>query len=288
MRKKLKELSLSKPLVVGIGLVCLAMVFRLMDIFVFRLDEVLGEIILSKVIGFLLVIIYIKLIGDKVSALGFNLKNKWSILTIGGVMTLGLMILGYTAEFLIFSSASPQLLIAGIDPKAGVTGGFSFALFLVLGNVVNCFMEEGLFRGLLIPLFNRKYPVRMTIILQGVLFGLWHIPWAYKWYITGMLSRTNGFVMSLVSNSLPMILMGIIFGVMYYYTDSIWTPWISHFLINTILNLVHVRINGTLDQGLVIRMAVFQALFVILIPVMIKLSDELNIADRHPKLADIN
>ncbi len=279
MRKKLRELSLSKPLIVGIGLICLAMIFRLMDIFVFRLDEVLGEIILSKVIGFIIVILFVKIIGNKMSDIGFNFNNRWSILIIGGVMTIGLMILGYTVEFLIFSSDSPQLLVAAIDPKAGVTGGISFAFFLLLGNVVNCFMEEGLFRGILIPMLNRKYSVRMTIILQGILFGVWHIPWAFKWYISGLVSGTSGFIMALVINSIPMILMGIVFGIMFYYTNSIWTPWISHFLINSILNLVHININGALDQGLTIRMAVFQATFMILIPVIIKLSDQLNKVD---------
>jgi len=276
MRKKLRELSLSKPLEVGIALISLAMIFKLMDIFVFRLDELLGEIILSKAIGFFIVILFVKIIGDKMSDIGFNLNNKWSIFTIGGFMTISLLILGYTVELLISASDSPQLLVAGIDPKAGVRGGIAFAVFLLFGNVVNCFMEEGLFRGILIPMLNHKYSLRMTIILQGILFGLWHIPWAFKWYISGMVSGTSGFIMALVINSIPMILMGIIFGVMYYYTDSIWTPWISHFLINSILNLVHININGALDQGLIIRMAVFQTAFLILIPVIIRLSNHLN------------
>jgi membrane protease YdiL (CAAX protease family) len=116
----------------------------------------------------------------------------------------------------------------------------------------------------------------MTIILQGILFGVWHIPWAFKWYISGTVSGMSGFIMALVLNSMPMILMGIIFGVMYYYTESIWTPWISHFLINSILNIIHISINGTLDQGVTIRMAVFQAAFTILIPVIIILSNRFN------------
>lgn len=276
MRERLRELSLSQPLVVGMSLICFVMLFRLLDIFIFRLDEILGEIILSKTIGFIVVILFVKSIGNKMSDIGFNLKNKMSIIIIGILMTIGLMILGYAIEFIIFSSRSPQIAIAAIDPKAGVTGSFGFAIFLILGNVINCFMEEGLFRGILIPMFNRKYTVRMTIILQGILFGVWHIPWAFKWYISGTVSGTSGFIMALVLNSMPMILMGIIFGVMYYYTDSIWTPWISHFLINSILNIIHISINGTLNQGVTIRMAVFQAAFTILIPVIIKLSNRFN------------
>ncbi|WP_207636407.1 CPBP family intramembrane glutamic endopeptidase [Alkaliphilus metalliredigens] len=231
---------------------------------------------MSKVIGFIIVILFVKMIGDNLSSIGFNVNNKWSIFILGGVITSALMILGYGGEFLIFASDSPQLLIAAIDPKAGVTGGISFALFLLFGNAINCFMEEGLFRGIMIPMLNRKYSVGMAIFLQALLFGIWHIPWAFKWYISGMVSGSGGFIMALVINFIPMILIGIVFGVMYYYTNSIWTPWISHFIINSILNLVHVSINGELNVGMTIRMSIFQSTIFILIPVLIILTKKLN------------
>ncbi len=106
MRKELRELSLSKPLIVGIGLICLAMVFRLLDIFVFRLDDLLGEIILSKTIGFIIVIVFVKMIGEEMSDIGFNFDNKRSIFTIGAVITVGLLIVGYAFEFMVFASDS--------------------------------------------------------------------------------------------------------------------------------------------------------------------------------------
>lgn len=276
MREKLKDLSLSKPLTVSIGLMCIAMIFRLLDIFVFRLDDLLGEIILSKIIGFIIVILFVKIIGDNMSDMGFNIKNKLSIFLVGAVVTSILMIIGYAGEFIVFSSKSPQLLITAIDPKAGVSGGKGFALFLILGNVINCFMEEGLFRGIMIPMLNRKYSIKMTIFLQALLFGIWHIPWAFKWYISGIVSGTGGFIIALVINSIPMVLIGIVLGVMFYYTDSIWTPWISHFIMNSILNLVHVVINGELNTGMTIRMSIFQSIIIILIPVIIKLTKRLN------------
>lgn len=276
MRKKLRDLSLSKPLTISICLMCIAMIFRLLDIFVFRLDDLLGEIILSKIIGFIIVILFVKMIGDNISDIGFNVDNRWSIFILGVVITSTLMIIGYVGEFIIFGSDSPQLLIAAIDPKAGVTGGIGFAIFLIFGNVVNCFMEEGLFRGIMIPMLNRKYSIKMTIFIQGLLFGIWHIPWAFKWYISGIVSGTSGFVIALIMNFIPMIFMGIVLGVMYYYTNSIWTPWVSHFIMNSILNLVHVSINGKLNSGISIRMSIFQSIIFMLIPVLIILTKKFN------------
>ena len=272
MRKKLKSLSSSNPLILSIYLMCIAMIFRLLDIFVLRLDGLLGEIILSKIIGFIVVILFIKTMDNSMSDIGFNINNKLSIFTLGAVVTVVLMIIGYVGEFMIFSSDSPKLIISAIDPKAGVTGGRGFAIFLLSGNVINCFMEESLFRGVMIPLLNKKYSIKKTIFLQALLFGVWHIPWAFKWYISGV----SGFIMALIINFIPMIFIGIVFGVMYYYTNSIWTPWISHFIMNSILNLVHVSINGKLNVGMTIRMSIFQSILFMLIPALIIITKKIN------------
>jgi uncharacterized protein len=85
----------------------------------------------------------------------------------------------------VLSGSSSSLQFAAIDPKAGVSGGFMFATFLVLRNFVNSFMEEGLFRGVMIPLFRTRLSSWQAIWLQAVLFGAWHLPWAMKWYQTG-------------------------------------------------------------------------------------------------------
>ncbi len=276
MRKKLRDMTFSKPLILSICLMCIAMIFRLLDIFILRLDDLLGEIILSKIIGFIIVILFVKMIGDNLNSIGFNANNRLSIFVLGAVITSSLMFLGYAGELLIFASDSPKLILAAIDPKAGVSGGIGFALFLLLGNVMNSFMEEGLFRGIMIPILNRKYSVWMSIFLQGLLFGIWHIPWAFKWYMSDIVSGTNGFLIALVINFFPMIFIGIVLGVMYYYTNSIWTSWISHFIINSILNLVHVSINGQLNVGMTIRMSIFQSTIFILIPVLIILAKKLN------------
>lgn len=53
----IKRFTFQKPVLTGILLMLVALVFRLTDIFILRLDERLGEIILSKSLGFLLVLL---------------------------------------------------------------------------------------------------------------------------------------------------------------------------------------------------------------------------------------
>ena len=90
------------------------------------------------------------------------------------------------------------------------------------------------------------------------------------------MSGASGFVLALIINFIPMIFMGVVFGVIYYYTNSIWTPWISHFIINSVLNLIHVSINTELNPGMTIRMSIFQSSIFILIPILIMLTKKLN------------
>lgn len=49
----IKRSTLQKPILTGIILMLIALCFRLTDIFVHRLDDRWGEIILSKALGFL-------------------------------------------------------------------------------------------------------------------------------------------------------------------------------------------------------------------------------------------
>ena len=54
----IKRITIQKPILAGILLMLMALIFRLIDIFVLRLDERLGEIILSKTLGFFLVLFF--------------------------------------------------------------------------------------------------------------------------------------------------------------------------------------------------------------------------------------
>jgi membrane protease YdiL (CAAX protease family) len=132
----------------------------------------------------------------------------------------------------VLSSSNPSLQFAAIDPKAGVSGGFLFALWLVLGNFVNSFMEEGLFRGVMIPSCLTRLSFWQTNWLQAILFGAWHLPWALKWYQTGIIETPGEITMGVVVNFFPQILLGLVWGYMFLKTGSLWTPWIAHTLTN--------------------------------------------------------
>jgi membrane protease YdiL (CAAX protease family) len=151
----------------------------------------------------------------------------------------------------------PRMLFSATDPNAGVMGGALFALWLVAGNFINSFMEEGLFRGLMLNLNRMRLPFGRSNALQAALFGAWHLVWVVKWYQTGVVSTSGEVGLAIVANFLPQICLGLVWGYAYMKTDNLWTAWIAHTLTNTTLNLLHVAVVDAVNPGMSIRMTTF-------------------------------
>jgi membrane protease YdiL (CAAX protease family) len=251
--KSVLKISLRWPIMTSLVLLVIALFFKWVDTFVLRLDERLGEIILCKTLGFVLVILFVRAAGRSLRDIGLHSRRLGQSLLIGFGITAAALVIGYGAEFALQLKSQPVFHLAAIDPKAGVTGGFLFVLWMILSNVINSFMEEGLFRGVMIRLFRVKLSFWPANVLQACLFALWHLPWVLKWYQVGELEAHGGLFFATLSQFLPMLLIGFVWGYFYLKTGSLWLPWIAHLLNNTVLNLVHIRTTGGLDTGPALR-----------------------------------
>jgi membrane protease YdiL (CAAX protease family) len=251
-----ERIALEKPILTSLVLLVIVFFFKWVDTFVLRLDERLGEIILCKTLGFVLVIVFVWAAGRKLRDIGLHSRQLGPSLLIGIVITVIALVVSYMVEFVIQLPKQPVLHFEAIDPKAGVTGGFLFLLWTILGNIVNSFMEEGLFRGVMGRLLRIKLSFWQTNWLQAFLFGIWHLPWVLKWYQTGQLEAHGGLLLATFSQFMPMLLIGFFWGYLYLKTGNLWTCWIAHFLNNTVFNLLHVTTIDGLDSGRMIRGAV--------------------------------
>ena len=72
-------ISLDRPFLVMLSLYIIAWIIKFVDTFVFRLDELIGEAILTKALGFLLVAAYVWVAGRRLSDIG--LRTNWTIQT---------------------------------------------------------------------------------------------------------------------------------------------------------------------------------------------------------------
>jgi membrane protease YdiL (CAAX protease family) len=249
----LLHISLKRPILTCLVLLVIAFIFKWVDTFVLRLDERLGEIILCKTLGFVMVIVFVWACGRKLQDVGLHSRQLGQSLLIGIVVTVIALVVSYVVEFVVQLPKQPVIHFAAVDPKAGVTGGSLFVLWLILGNIINSFMEEGLFRGVMIRLFRVKLSFSQANTLQAFLFAIWHLPWVLKWYQTGQLEAHGGLFFAALSQFLPMLLIGLVWGYLYLKTDSLWVSWVAHLLNNTVFNLLHITTVDGLDSGMMIR-----------------------------------
>lgn len=90
-------------------------------------------------------------------------------------------------------------------------------LILLTIGIVAPIAEELLFRGLVFHMFNRHMNVKVALIVQGLLFGAFH--------------------MNLVQGVYASVL-GIVLGIAYLLTGSLWIPIIMHIVNNSVALLL--------------------------------------------------
>lgn len=242
-RRYRQELPARWPVLAPLALLGLALLLRIIDIYALRLDERLGEIILSKSLGFALVVGYTWWVGQRLSVIGLHTRRLGSALAIGAGLTVAAFVIATVVQVLTLTS-DESLTLRAVDPKTGMTGGAAFAAFLIAGNVINSFMEEGLFRGIMLPHFLQRMRFRTANLLQASLFAAWHLVWPLKAYLNGDVSAA-----------------GLVYGYLFWRTGSLWAPGIAHFLNNTTLNLVQVQTaGGELQPALVMSVVVVVAM----------------------------
>ena len=281
---RLQKISLEKPILSALALMVIALFFKWIDTFVLRLDERWGEIILSKSLGFILVIVFVWATRHKLKDIGLHSKRIGQSLLIGASVTIIAYLISYGIEYLLAvqQTSEPEIYFSALDNKMGVTGGYLFALLLVIGNFINSFMEEGLFRGLMIPLFLTKLSFVRANWLQAFLFGAWHLMWVFKYYQLGTIQTTDEILMSTFLNFLPQLLIGLVWGYLYFKTNSLWAPWISHVINNSTLNLLHINTLQGMDAGMMIRMPIFTILTLLSMFVIKYLAEKFQMPEVQP------
>jgi membrane protease YdiL (CAAX protease family) len=278
---QVKRFSESYPVRASFVLVLIACVLRVLDTFVIRSDELIGEQVLAKVGGLILIIAYVWSVKGTLRCIGFHAMHWKTSVALGLlVMAVGL-VFGYGVEWLYLHLAGeePRLLFAvqshPIVPEDTATSGALLALILVLGNVINSSMEEGLFRGILVTHLGSRMSLMKANLIQAALFGVWHITVPIRAYVDGQMDLVTAGVMS-VGYILLSGLIGFAWGYFYQKTDSLWAPWSAHALNNTVMNFLQITTAAGMPSTLVLRVAVMTLIVMGLLPLFRKASASLK------------
>jgi membrane protease YdiL (CAAX protease family) len=275
-QSRLYSFSLNKPWIVVIILFLLICLFKYIDTFALRLDEKIGEAILTKSLGLLLVFLYLWAIGKRVSDIGFHTRYLGISLSLSGLGFIVLYAAAYLAQLLVFRAGGQDVSIAltAIDPKTGMTGGALFGLWMILANLVNSGMEEGLFRGVMIKTLLGKTSRWATLLITSGLFAIWHLGWPLRHYLDGAATLGEA-AFEAAGLLLSTFIAGIVYGYLYLRTDNMWGPFLAHTINNSLLNILYYQTDSGLraatENG--VFLAVFLLGYLALLPVIKVIAD---------------
>ncbi len=92
--------------------------------------------------------------------------------------------------------------------------------------------EEYGWRFFLQPVMQKKFGMKLGVILLGIVWGLWHIPVDTFFY-------TEDSVPQMITGQIiTCVTLGIFFGYAYLKTNNIWVPVAMHFLNNNLIPII--------------------------------------------------
>lgn len=142
--------------------------------------------------------------------------------------------------------------------EKGSQVGTLFIMLSVLFNLINVWMEEGVFRGLFTKILE-GLSYRKSLFFIAFLFGIWHLVMPLRDYLQGESSLVNLIVMG-IGYVILAGMMSIKWSLLYKMTGSLWLGLGDHLFNNLASNLVHVVSNSESDSLQIVRILLWQLL----------------------------
>lgn len=244
-----------------IFLICLLM--HGIEVLFIRTDETfIAECFINKVFGIVVLYVVLKMLKWHWRDIGFVKSKLLSNIGKGFVLCLVFYSIAFAIEFLIlFLQGTPghmEFFVTGFSLTGNVVKqtGLGFVLMCIGFNIINVWMEEGLFRGFYISYIGTNHSPKTALYIAAFLFGVWHLVTPFRSLLDGEMSIGVFLVMS-IGYVILSAMMGIKWGLLYQLSGSVWIGLADHFFNNCIVtNLLHVVTNGGVDELQIIRVLI--------------------------------
>lgn len=263
--------KLRSPLLSVLAIYILCFIFRMIEYFMIRTDQtLLGEAIIHKIAGIIILWIAIKMLSTDFEFIGFKRKGIFKNFAFGLLFGISVFAAAYGAEILIavsqgnFQSLQFYVSSYAVDKNIGNQTGILFFLICIVGNIVNVLMEEGVYRGLFQKILQQKYKFIAAAIICSILFGAWHVIGPIRSYYDGM-SSMGGMVANIFMLVITSGLVGFKAAMITRLTGSLYMAMGDHFVNNTIVNILHVTSYTGADELMFVRITIAQSLSFLLV-----------------------
>lgn len=263
--------KLRSPLLSVLVIYILCFIFRMIEYFMIRTDQtLLGEAIIYKIAGIIILWIAIKMLSTDFEFIGFKRKGIFKNFAFGLLFGISVFAAAYGAEILIavsqgnFQSLQFYVSSYAVDKNIGNQTGILFFLICIVGNIVNVLMEEGVYRGLFQKILQQKYKFIAAAIICSILFGAWHVIGPIRNYYDG-LSSMGGMAANIFMLVITSSLVGFKAAMITKLTGSLYMAMGDHFVNNTIVNILHVTSYTGADELMFVRITIAQSLSFLLV-----------------------
>ena len=254
-----------KPDHLCIVIFTLCLSVRFVEYFLIETDQTaIGENVLHKVVGIIILALVLKRVNLSWSDIGFQRNSFAGSILKGLILGSACFIISYGLELAILTLQGNPAHLEIYISSFSLTGSqikntdFVFFLLCVLFNIINVWMEEGVFRGLFIRTLSETKPFMQANFIAAFLFGIWHIVMPVRSYIHGEMSFAAMVLMGIGYMILSGI-MGIKWGLLYRITGNIWVGLGDHLFNNTVAtNMLHVISAKGTDELQIVRIMAAQ------------------------------
>lgn len=268
MEKKQKKQNVLTA-VLAIYLICYG--FRVFEYFILRTDKTwVGEAVVHKLTGIVILFAALGFLRETLADIGLARKGGLRNIGKGLFFGIGVFIVAYAVEIMMaiaggtFVSLQVYVSTYAVDQNLGHRTEWLFFIICIVGNMVNVFMEEGIFRGLFQKILEKKYSFMCSALIASVLFGLWHIVGPIRNYFDGV-SGVEGMIANAIMLTVTSALVGFKFALLTKLTGSLYMAMGDHFVNNTIVNILHVVSETGVDEMMFVRITIAQSVSFLLV-----------------------
>ena len=273
----MKKSISAKPIISCIVIFLVCSIARITEYFFIRTDEsILAENFIHKVFGIAVLVAVLFLAKLSWKDIGFTKTKVVQNVFKGLLLGTACFSIAYLIEVIILYCMNGNVQLAfytssfSLNSEAVIQGSIGFILLCIGFNLINVWMEEGIFRGLFHRILSEKISFTASMFFTALLFGVWHWVMPMRDFIEGKSSISNLLVMGIGYIILSGI-MSIKWSMLYKITGSLWMGLGDHLFNNVVVtNLLHVISNGEADSMQIVRILIGQLISFVLVLIYYK------------------
>lgn len=253
------------------------------EVLFIRTDEtIFAECFINKAFGIILLYAVLKILKWHWSDIGFQREKLFINVFKGFGLCLVFYSIAFIIEFAVLAvqgtPAHMEFFVTGFSLTGNTVKhtGIVFILMCIGFNIINVWMEEGLFRGFFITYISREHSKNTALFVAALLFGVWHLVTPFRSLLDGDMS-VGVFAAMSIGYVILSALMGIKWGLLYQLSGTIWIGLADHFFNNCIVtNLLHVVTSSGVDELQIIRVLIGELTSFIAVVIYTKIKTSKN------------